>query len=437
MVMKFGGTSVGSAERIRNLTDIVRSRLKKKPVVVVSTLSGVTDALIDLANESLRGNGAKEKFELIRERHCAVMRKLGLDTGIISRELERLKSLSNSIKLLEELTPKTLDSVMSFGERMSSRMIAAYMSSAGIKSRAYDAYDLGMITDSNFGRADVLPEAYPMIRKSILGIRDATPVVTGFIGKDRSGRITTLGRGGSDYTASIIGSAVGAELIEIWTDVNGIMTADPKIVKGAKSIDTISYEEASELAFLGAKVLHPNTITPAISKRIPVRILNTFNPSHAGTTVLKSSKKKRVVSIACKKGIEMVDVHTPRMFMMHGFLKRVFGIFDSLGISVDMVSTSEADLSVTLDQSHDLYRLAEELGKFADVDIKKNRAKISIVGSGMAYRRRLLGRIFSTLNGIDIEMISSSASEINQSLVVREKDADIAVRRLHETFFGA
>jgi aspartate kinase len=246
-----------------------------------------------------------------------------------------------------------------------------------------------------------------------------------------------LGRGGSDYTASIIGSAVDAELIEIWTDVNGIMTADPRIVKGARSIDTVSYEEASELAFLGAKVLHPNTIIPAISKNIPVKILNTFNPSHTGTTVLRNSNNKKVVSIACKKGIEIVDIHTPSMFMMHGFLKKVFTVFDSLGISIDLVSTSEADLSVTLDVSHDVERLAKELRKFAEVDIKKGRAKISIVGSGMAYRRSLLGKIFSSLNGIDIEMISSSASEINQSIVVREENADIAVRKLHKTFFGA
>lgn len=436
IVMKFGGTSVGNAERIANVAKIVKSEYGRSPIVVVSAVGGVTDGLIGIAQDAISGKKHAEKLNELIDKHYHIIEELGLDPAIINEEVNHLRKHIDGISLLEELTPKTLDKLMSFGERMSARIVAEYMSSISMPAKSYNSYDLGLLTDSNFGDADVLPEAYPKIRRSLSGKRHI-PVVTGFIGKNKEGYITTLGRGGSDYTASILGAAVNAKEIQIWTDVDGIMTTDPKIVKGAKSLDVVSYEEASELAFMGAKVLHPKTILPAINKNIPVRILNTFNPKHHGTYVLKEIKvKSRVASIAYKKKIKVINISTPKMFQAHGFLRRVFEIFDNEGISVDMISTSEVNISVTMDGKQDTDRLIEKLGEMADVEVRANRAKISMVGKGMVYMPGVLGKLFSSLGDINIEMVSSSTSEINQSFVVKEEHADEAVKRLHATFFG-
>lgn len=439
IVMKFGGTSIGSAEQIRKATAIVRSRMGKgNPIVVVSALSGVTDALIALANGPQAGRHAEGKLDWIRERHYKVISDLRLEKGLIDKELSQLDKSASRINGPGDITPKVLDTIMSFGERMSSRIIAAHMAESGIPAAACDAYDAGMLTNSDFGNADILPGAYRLIRAALGKDGPDLHVVTGFIGKNGRGEITTLGRGGSDYTASIIGAAVGAERIEIWTDVDGIMTADPRIVKSARNVRLVSYAEASELAFIGAKVLHPKTILPAISKNIPVRILNTFNPSHRGTTIVRCiGNRKRIASIACKRRISVINIHTPKMFLMHGFLRRVFETFDMFGLSVDMVSTSEVNVSVTLDQRHDTRGLVKELEKIAEVEIKSNMAMVSVVGNGLAYRTDLLSRIFSTLSSVAVEMTSSSTSEINQSLVVKDGDADDAVRHLHKAFFGS
>lgn len=436
IVMKFGGTSVGGAERIRNAVKIVRSRLASKPVVVVSALGGITDVLIETANLASQGKGYKYNLEQITQRHNAAIGALGLDSSVIRSEMNQLISIIGSVKPGKELTAKQMDTVASFGERMSARIVAAYMSSIGIPAKAYDSYDVGLITTDNYGDADVLPEAYSRIKSGVPSGK-VVPVITGFIGKDRRGNITTLGRGGSDYTASIIGAGIGADEIQIWTDVNGIMTADPRIVKSAKSIPTVSYKEASELAFLGAKVLHPKTILPAIDRNIPVRILNTFNPSHKGTVVLRDIKEKyRVASITCKKKIQVINLTTPQMFQMHGFMRHVFEIFDEHKVSVDMVSTSEVNVSITIDGKQRTGHLVESLKKLAEVQVLHDRAKVSIIGKQMVYMPHILEKVFSSLDGIYVEMISSSTSEINDGFVVEEKYADEAVRRLHKTFFG-
>ncbi len=437
IVMKFGGTSVGNAERIRGVADIILSQREKNPAVVVSALGGVTDSLIETANSVANGADGTRKLEEIVQRHYAVIQELGLHQEIIENEVEELRDVIEGVSLLKELTPKTADKLVSFGERMSARIVAGYISkSNGVRARAYDAYDIGLVTDSNFGNSDVLPQAYQRIRKSLAKSR-CLPVITGFIGKDRNGSITTLGRGGSDYTASIVGAAVGADEIQIWTDVNGIMTADPRVVRSARNIDVVSYDEASELAFLGAKVLHPKTILPAVNQRIPVRILNTFNPKQKGTTIVKEIKSKsRVASIACKKKIQVINIISPEMFQTHGFLRRIFEVFDNHSTSVDMVSTSEVSISITLDGKNDTDKLIRDLRKLGKIQALSNRAKVSMVGKGMVYIPGIAGRIFTSLDGIEVEMVSSSRSEINQSFVVQEKYADEAVRKLHRRFFG-
>jgi len=435
IVMKFGGSSVADAERIKNVAEIVKSKMGRKPVVVVSALGGATDALISIA-KSAQEKKSNGEFAAFFDRHRKAIAELGLKEELIKGDEEELTRLIESISVLNELTSRILDRIFAFGEGMSSKIMAGYMQSIGMPASAYAAYDVGMITDSNFGEADVLPETESLI-KGAFGHIDGIPVVTGFIGKDMAGNPTTLGRGGSDYTASIIGAAIGAEEIEIWTDVDGVMTSDPRIVKSAVSIDRVSYEEASELAFLGAKVLHPKTILPAVNKNIPVRVLNTFNPSHKGTVVLKEIEKgSRVASIACKKGVSVINIYSPNMFGAHGFLKEIFSVFESLKLSVDMVATSEVNVSVTVDEKHDLKRLVNELSKIAKVEIRNNRAKISLVGNDMLLMPDLFGKLFMSLKDIRVEMISSSTSEINQSFVVKQEQADEAVRRLHMTFFG-
>ncbi len=436
IVMKFGGSSLADAERIRDAVRIVMLNRARHPIVVVSALGGVTDALLKAAKLATEGKG-REAAAYVADRHSSVIRDLGIPLTTVDPELSRLSSILAAVSMLNELTPKTLDEVASLGERMSSRIVAAYMRKEGAGAAAHDAYDIGMITDSRFGNADCLPESMRSIRAALSRQGETIPVVTGYIGKDREGSITTLGRGGSDYTASILGAAIGADEIQIWTDVNGIMTADPRVVKGALSIPKVSYSEASELAFLGAKVLHPKTILPAIEKRIPVRILNTFNPSHKGTVVLREiATKRRVASIACKKGIKSINIYNPNMFLAHGFMKGLFSVFDSFGISIDMIATSNVSVSVTLDEDRDLRGLVRELSSLAQVEIREGRAKISLVGKQVAFIPGLFGRMFSSLDDIRVEMISSSASETNQGFVVKGEDADKAVARLHREFFG-
>ncbi len=436
IVMKFGGTSVGSPEMIKRAAEIVKSHASRKPVVVVSAFAKVTDSLMNLAHAALNNS---HDTGGIRKRHYDIMEGLGIDKSLISHELEELEALIKGISLLKELTPRTLDLLMSFGERMSAKIVAEYFSKSGLNARACNSYDTGFVTDSNFGNADVLPETEANIRDFFRNSTGFVPVVTGFIAKNANGEVTTLGRGGSDYTASIIGAAISAEEIQIWTDADGIMTADPKIVKNARSIDFISYEEAAELAFLGARVLHPKTILPAIEKNIPVRTLNTYNPGHKGTTILRETGKSHcITSIACKKGIKVINIHSPKMLFAAGFMHKIFRIFDELKISVDMVSTSEVNVSVTIDGKYGTEKLVKELENMADVDVRNNRASISVVGTNIDSTSGIAGKIFSSLGNknINVEMISSGASKINESFVVKEEDADDAVRTIHETFFG-
>ncbi len=434
--MKFGGTSVGSAGRILDVVGIVKSQLCNEPIVVVSALGGVTDSLINIGNESASGKDVSLMLEQVIDRHYEMVNRLNLDKKIIAKEVEQLSRLVGEIFLLGEATPRNIDKLMSFGERMSARIVAACMRSFGLHAQAYDAYDLGMTTTPNFGDADVLPETYQNIREGLANKKEI-PVITGFIGKSRNGDITTLGRGGSDYTASIIGAAVGAREIQIWTDVNGIMTADPKIVKTARSVDEVSYKEAAELAMLGAKVLHPKTILPAVENNIPVRILNTFNPRHRGTLVLNSiSTGSRVTSITYKKHILAISISKSGKLDEKGFLKKVLETFDRRGVPVDLISNSKIGVSVTIDEKYGTVELMDDLKKVGKVEVKSNRARVSLVGNDLLYMPDILETMYSSLKRIRIEMVSSSISEKNTSIVIEEKYADSAVKRLHTTFFS-
>jgi len=438
IITKFGGTSVGNAERIRKTAEIIKSKLDEKPVVVVSAVTKITDALIKLANESAAGKG-DDVFDNIKNVHLNIVNQLNLDKSLLNKNFDELAELAKENQQNKKLDARALDYFQSFGERMSSKIVAAYLNQIGINSQAFNSWDLGLATTNDFGNAEPLESSYPNIKNNILKLK-LIPVITGFIGKSENNRITTLGRGGSDYTAAIIGSAVDADEIQIWTDVNGVMTADPKIVPNAKPVRQVSFAEASELAYFGARVLHPKTILPAMGKNIPVRVLNSFNPKDEGTTIINKSAKtqKTIKSIACKSNTTLIHIESTRMLGAYGFLARLFDVFYKYKQSVDVVSTSEVSVSMTVDNGKNADDIALDLKGIADVKILKNKAVICVVGEGMRNTPGVSGRTFSVLgkNKINIEMISQGASEINITFVVDGKDAENAVKVLHKGYYG-
>lgn len=439
IVMKFGGTSVGSAERIKGVYNIVKLFMNKKPVVVVSAVGGITDKLINAANNAKNGEDYESILNEIYQKHKTILKDLNLNENMINHLLDEFSELINKIAKTKETNKEIMDLVQSFGERMSVRIVAAYFSAQGTKSKAFDAFDIGMITDSNFGSAEPLESSPAEIKKAFSKIKEL-PIVTGFIGKDTAGTITTLGRGGSDYTGAIIGAAIDCEEIQIWTDVSGIMTSDPRIVKNPKTLEHVSFAEASELAYFGAKVLHPKTILPAMKKNIPVKVLNSFAPTGKGTTIVNKEQptKEIIKAIATKKGVTIININSLRMLFSYGFLAKIFNVFEDYQKSVDMISTSEVSVSLTVDNDENLQKIVDELKEIADIKVERNNAIVCLVGAGMFHAKGLAGRIFTTLgkNNINIEMISQGASEINVSLVVKQEDADKAMQVLHQEFFG-
>ncbi|MDP6600503.1 MAG: aspartate kinase [Candidatus Woesearchaeota archaeon] len=437
IIMKFGGSSIGNADRITNTADIVKSNIDKKPVVIVSAVEGITDKLIELGNASAEGKG-NDSLDNIKKIHYEILEKLELDKSLVDKNIGELSTIINKIKNDKKIDNKILDSVQSFGERMSSKIVAAQLNKIGIKARAFNAWDLGFITNSDFGNAEPLKETFTNLNKNIKKL-SVVPVITGFMGKTEDGEIATLGRGGSDYSAALIGSAIDASEIQVWTDVDGIMSADPKIVSNAKTIERVSFAEASELAFFGAKVLHPKTILPAVNKNIPVRVLNTFNPKGNGTSILnKVEKSEQIVkSITSKKNIILIHVDSKRMLGAYGFLARLFDVFYKYKKSVDVISTSEVSVSMTLDNEKNLDDIVLDLKGIANVGVLKNKAVICIVGEGMRSVPGVLGKTFSTIdrNDINVEMVSQGASGINITFVVDGKDAESGVKCLHEEYY--
>ena len=436
IVMKFGGTSVGGADEIRNVAEIIKSNLGRKPIVVVSAVKKITDKLIELANLAKEGNG-DETFSTIKSIHYGILERLSLEKKLLDSDFNELQKAVKSVngKMLDA---KTLDLFQSFGERMSSKIVAAQLSKNNMEAQAFNAFDLGLITNSDFGNAEPLEEAYNNLDKNITKL-NVVPVITGFIGKTVNGEITTLGRGGSDYTAGIIGAAINASEIQIWTDVDGIMSADPKIVGNARTLEQVSFAEASELAYFGAKVLHPKTIIPAMEKNIPVRVLNTFNPKGSGTLILNEVEKSNqtVKAITSKRNITLIHVNSKRMLGAYGFLARLFDVFYKYKQTADVVSKSEVSVSMTTDNGKNVEDIASDLKGIADVKVLKNKAVICVVGEGMRNAPGVSGRVFSVLgkNKINIEMISQGASEINITFVVDGKDAENAVKVLHKEYY--
>ena len=448
--MKFGGTSVEDPAAIDRTASIVAGRVAagKKPVVVVSAMARVTDQLLRCAGAASVGDrtGALAISSRLRCRHRDTATALVKDPKAcvplvtwIDQKFDQLDEVLRGLAAILELTPRISDLIVSYGERLSSRMIAAAFCERGVDAAHVEARDV-VITDSQYQKAVPIDSIIEMrAAEKIRPLIDSgkVPVMGGFIASNEAGITTTLGRGGSDFTGALIGGAMHAESIEIWTDVDGIMTSDPRVCSDALRVKVISFEEAAELAYFGAKVLHPATILPAVKRNIPVQVLNSKNPGNDGTRIISLAPhcKSPFKSIAVKKKLSIIDVVASRMLMTHGYLKEIFTIFDKHQTAVDMVSTSEVSVSLTVDSNDKLPAIAADLSQLADVKYEGKKALVCMVGEDIRGQNGMAAQVFGAIRHINVRMISQGASEINMSFMIDEDDADEAVRSLHAAFF--
>jgi aspartate kinase len=435
IVMKFGGSSVEDAAAIERSSNIVGQRLSRKPFVVVSALGGATNNLLEAGTLAARGEIGKamEIADRLETRHTWLLPST-------AEQFVRLRELLKALSAIGEFSPRIQDLVASYGEALSSLIFVDRLKRLGLDAVHVDARQC-MITDDRFGKASpIMDLTTARLEEAARPYLNAGRVVVmgGYIGSTIAGITTTLGRGGSDYSAAIAGAALNAEEIQIWTDVDGMMTTDPRIVPNAWKVGEISFDEASELAYFGAKVLHPLTVLPAVEKNIPVYILNSRKPAGTGTRITRQARPCRnlIKSIAVKRGITVLTVSSSRMLMAHGFLKALFEIFDRHQTSVDMVATSEVSVSLTLDNVSSLDAIVEELRQLGDVEITSKAALICLVGNNLKYTPGVARRAFGSLSDINILMVSHGASNINFSFIVDEKDATATVQRLHADFFS-
>ncbi len=446
IVCKFGGTSVGDTAAIERTAAIVRGRLAQQPVVVVSALAGTTNALLDIAAQASKGQFivAIRGIEALRDRHLAVVEEL-LGPGAASVEIaaevsmlfDELAHLGEALSVLGDLSPRSLDAVAAYGERLSSPIVAAAFHQRGIPATWVDARKV-MITDDAFGKArpqtDAIAEA---AREQLLPIvRDGrVPVLGGYIGATVEGTTTTLGRGGSDYSAALFGAALDVEAIEIWTDVDGMLTADPRVIPGAQLIEHIRFDEAAELASFGAKVLHPSTIAPAVQRSIPVFIYNSHRPQAAGTRITFDAPRFSVRAVAGRANVVLVNVKSSAMLGTPGIVRGIFSVFERFKLSVDVIATSEVSVSVTLDDAQHLDAVLNELRSFGDVTVQRGRGIVAIVGAGLGGHTPTMARALAALGDMRVHMCSLSASAINLTLIVDGDQVHEAMRRLHRAFF--
>ena len=430
IVMKFGGTSVESAAAIERLAGIVMARLAEQPVVVVSAMGKTTNRLLEAANLAVAGQRteALDKVEALRTYHHTEADGFGAATTI-DEHFAELTELVRGLAILGELTPRSIDAISSFGERISSQVVALALKAKHVDSRSV------IVTDERHTMAAPnYAETNQRLKATAWG---EITVMGGFIGSTLSGVTSTLGRGGSDFTASIVGAGVDAKEIQIWTDVDGMLTCDPTVLPGGRRVKSLSFAEAAELAYFGAKVLHPSTVVPAIEKNIPVLILNSRRPQVDGTRITAEGPQTTSVakSIACKKNIALVNIQSTRMLMAHGFLRRIFEIFDRHETPVDMIATSEVSVSLTIDNFGKLDTIAAELRDFAEVEIEQDKAVLCLVGDNIRWQPGVAHRVFRALDPVNVRMISQGASLRNLGLVVAQADLREAVERLHKEFF--
>jgi aspartate kinase len=440
--MKFGGSSVAGAERLRAVGELVKAQIKRKPVLVLSAMGDTTDHILAAADAAIKK--AFVSIEQIEELHLNTIKDLDLGEELrrgVKELFYELGSLLTGISLTGELTGRTRDYLVSFGERLSVRIAASYLAKTGLNAHAMDAWDIGFVSDSNFGQAELRNESWVRISSSIKTITASgiLPVITGFIAKDEDGNITTLGRGGSDLSATMIAAACKVEEVQVWKDVDGILSADPDLVDDAQPVEKVSYEEAAELAYFGAQVLHPRAMQPCMKTGIPVLVKNTFNPLAPGTRIetIQDGKVPLIRAITSKKKVTLVDIVSTRMLGQSGFLATVFAEFSKNNVSIDMVATSEVSVSCTLDSDRDIAWIKRDLSRFADIDVRGGKAIVTIIGD-VRRSSTILHEAFGVCKkrGIRVQMVSQGASKVNISFIVDDDQSPALVQALHAHFFA-
>lgn len=445
--MKFGGTSVGDVAAFERVFRIVSMQIESRPVIVVSAMTKVTDALLAAFDIAKKGDFASgfASLEPHFERHAEVSRhfipegspnlfdaELRFARGELSDLLMRAARRSLPLSMLK-------DAIVSYGEQLSSRLLAEVLKAKGVAARQLDSRRL-IVTDDEFGAAQpIWDETRELVRLEIEPLIAAgeVPVIGGFIAGNRAGETTTLGRGGSDYSASLVAAALEARELQIWTDVTGVMTCDPRICSDARTIPVLSYEEAAELAYFGAKVLHPKTIKPAVDHHIPVRVCNTLQPEDIGTMVLADSGEapNKIKSIASKKNITILRITSARMLGAYGFMSAVFQVFDRHRTVIDVISTSEVSVALTLDDHESVEKVVEDLRRLGDVEVETGYAVICVVGEGLRASTGMAAKIFSAISDVNIALVSHGASGVNLTFVVKEELAPDVIKKLHQEFF--
>lgn len=444
--MKFGGTSVEDTAAFRNVAAIVKVAGGSRPVVVVSAIGGFTNSLLESVEKAVAGDAraATKSLEKGFDRHLAIAKDL-LDKEAHASFVSTVGDARGKIRQLHRIiaahpvtSPPLQDEIVAYGEQLSSQLLAAVLCANGLAARYVDARTC-VKTDENYGSAMPLNETTDATRMALMPLLQAAriPVLGGFIASTLRGVTTTLGRGGSDYSAAIVGAAIGAREIQIWTDVSGVLTADPRVVSQARTIPVLSYQEAAELAYFGAKVLHPKTIQPAVDRNIPVRVCNSRSPKDAGTLIVAESAAapQTVKAIAHKNGITTVQITSARMLGAYGFLRRLFEVFDQHRTAVDVVTTSEVSVSLSIDDAGALDELVADLQSLGTVEVEKRRTIISIVGDGLRNTPGIAARVFSVISDINVSMISVGASSVNLTFMVDESQAHEAIAGLHRVFF--
>jgi len=458
VVMKFGGTSVADQSAAERLISIVRAQRQadaqeegrdpRGPIVVVSALSKVTDRLLGIAANAGAGDieGARNNLRELRERHTAIS-KVITDPAqrepvveFINREFDELERVAHALATLREVSPRWFDALAATGEILSSRIVAAALTSHGLLATWIDARRAVVTDGEHTTAAPLMPETTSALMTHVDPPLAAgrIPVLGGYVGATREGITTTLGRGGSDYSAAIVGACLGAAEIQIWTDVDGMLTADPRIVSDPYVVPHLSFAEASELAYFGAKVLHPATIQPAVSRNIPVRILNSHRPHARGTLITgeRPASARPLTAIASKKQVSVISIASTRMLMAHGFLRRLFEVFERWKTAVDVVTTSEVTVSVTVDDRRRLPSIVEALSEFAEVETEHDMAIVCVVGEGLQRDPALIGEVLQGVGDVQIRLVSQAASRRNVTFVIREADLPQALGQLHQKFFA-
>ena len=479
VVQKFGGTSVADPDAVRRLIGIARARRERDgrgPVIVVSAMSRVTDALLAIAADAgaARSESAAALVEQLRQRHLAMTQALvgqaagdapgdaagdaagnaagnaagdaagaadlGALTAHIDQQFDELAAVVKALAVLREVSPRTLDVVAAMGELLSSRIVAAALVYAGLPGVWVDARR-AVVTDADHTRASpLMRETTAAMRALVLPLVEAggVPVLGGFVGATLDGHTTTLGRGGSDYSGAIAGACLDAAEIQIWTDVDGMLTADPRVIPQARLVPRLSFAEAAELSYFGAKVLHPSTIHPAVERNIPVRILNAHKPDGDGTLITADPQPGggELTAMAAKRDLIVVDITSSRMLMAYGFLRRVFEVFERFRTAVDVVTTSEVSVSVTVDDRRHLTAIVEALSEFAEVSVEPDMALLCAVGDRLRTEPAIAARALRVLEEVPLRMISQAASRRNITVVMRQADLPHAMHRVHEEFFA-